>query len=129
MTDFASKLDQMIAGTLDAAGFSHADHIGVAYEALLRHDFFVALGIVADGIQQAAGRAGADRKFNATVTLTFMSVIAERMAAKAFRDADEFIAANPDLLNGEAVLTRFSQSRLASETARRVALLPDLPQI
>ena len=127
MTPYAQQLDQLIDGTLDAGGFSHSDHVGVAYEALNRMDFFTAVATVANGISAAAQRAGAMDKFNATITMAYMSEIAERMVATNYEDGDHFIAANPDLLT-DAVVSRFSKGRATSALARRIALLPDLPR-
>jgi len=126
MSDYARQLDDLIAGTLDAGGFRHVDHIGVAYEALERHGFFDALHIVANGITNAAARAGATDKFNATITAAFMSIIAERMEKGAYDGAQDFIDRNPDLVSGEPLKGFYSRERLVSERARRVALMPDL---
>ncbi|PCJ07412.1 MAG: hypothetical protein COB16_10945 [Rhodobacteraceae bacterium] len=127
MTGYAQQLDQLIDGSLDNTSFGHINHIGVAFEALKREGFFDALATVANGITAAANRAGTPDKFNATITMAYMSDIAERMEAGAYRDADSFIAANPDLLSG-SVLARYSKGRALSAQARRIALLPDLAQ-
>jgi len=126
MSDYARQLDELINDTLDAGGFRHVDHIGVAYEALDRNGFFDALHIVAKGIDNAATRAGATDKFNATITAAFMSIIAERMEAQDYRDAQDFIDRNPDLVAGKPLKGFYSRERLVSDQARRVALMPDL---
>ncbi len=122
---YRAKLTKLLAGTLDPAGFSHLDHVGVAYEALARHDFFHAAAHVASGLQDVAGRAGAPEKFNATITWAFLSLIAERMATTDHLNAEEFISRNPDLAGGAALSPWYSQGRLKSAVARTVALLPD----
>lgn len=122
---YATLLEQMRADTLHACDFGHADHIGVAYQALEEEDFFDALALFARGIRGAAGRAGAADKFNATVTMAFMSLIAERRASGSYADAADFIARNPDL-GAPGLLGRwFSQGRMSSRLARDVALMPD----
>jgi len=126
MSDYAELLRQMTKGTLDAGAFCHADHIGVAYEALAHSTYFEALYMVAAGIDNAATRAGATDKFNATITATFMSLIAERMGQGKYQDAQDFIDRNPDLVRGTPLRSLFSTARLASDQARRIALLPDL---
>lgn len=125
MSRYEEQLDQLIDGTLDNSTFKHVNHIGVAFEALQRERFFDAMATVANGITAAAQRAGAPEKFNATITMAYMSEIAERMEAKDYADADSFIAANPDLSSG-SVLSRYSNGRAVSAKARRIALLPDL---
>ena len=111
-------------GTLDAGDFGHADHIRVAWEALSRHEFFEAASEVAAGLRRLTEQAGVPEKYNATVTLAFLSQIAERMAGAPHEDADTFLAANPDLL-GPGALAMFSKDRLGSALAHGVALLPD----
>ena len=127
MTDFAKLLEQMKNDTLDAGAFRHVDHIGVAYEALDRHSFFDALHMVATGIDRAARRAGALDKFNATITATFMSLIAERMGAEDYHNAQDFINRNTDLARGTPLRVLYSSARLNSDQARLIALLPDQP--
>ncbi len=127
MTGYAQLLDRMADGTLDAGRFGHVDHIGVAYEALRRFSYFEALATVAKGIDDAAKRAGATDKFNATVTAAYMSLIAERMDERHYDNARDFIDRNPDLTGGAPLRALYSPARLASGRARRLALLPDLP--
>lgn len=122
---YHDKLKRLIAGTLDAGGFTHLDHVGVAYEALARHDFFHAAAHIASGLRKMAERAGAPEKFNATITWAFMSLIAERMAAKEYWGAEDFIARNHDLGRRTALTPWYSPTRLKSASARSVALLPD----
>ncbi len=124
-TTYRDQLERLIAGTLDGRSFRHADHVGVAYEALSAHDFFEALQLVGAGIRRMANAQGEPEKFNATITQAFFSLIAERMQAGAYRDAEDFLAANPDLLRSEALSAWYSKPRLTSPLARRVALLPD----
>ena len=66
-------------GDIDASTFGHVDHLGVAYEMLLRHEFLQASTKYAACINAIATRAGAAGKFNTTITLAFLSLIAERM--------------------------------------------------
>ena len=123
--DADSLLASLIDGTLDPKTFGHRAHIGVAYAALARHDFFDATSIVARGLRQMAERAGAPDKFNATITWSFMSVIAERMRAQPDAGFDAFLNDNSDL-TGPAILEPwYSRQRLNSDLARSVALLPD----
>ena len=126
MTDrYKVLLDQMRADTLHTCDFSHADHIGVAYQALEEEPFFEALALFARGIQGAAARAGAADKFNATVTLAFMSLLAERRACGTYAGAQEFVQANGDLRRKGLLHDWYSPTRLASATARKIAILPD----
>ena len=126
--DYFGKLQRMVAGTLDAGDFGHLDHVGVAYEALARHDFFDAAGVMASGIRNLAERAGVPDKFHATITWAFLSLIAERMRTTEHDGAADFIDRNPDIGSGGALAPWYSQQRLKSDLARSIVLLPDVPQ-
>jgi hypothetical protein len=120
-----SRLDALVAGTLDPTAFGHREHILVACEALERHDFFTAAALVAGGLARLAARAGAPEKFNATVTLAYLSLIAERLHLGSYRDAEDFLDRNPDLARPGLLAAHYSAARLGSDLARAVALLPD----
>ena len=123
---FDEKLDALIAGRLEPQEFSHADHLGVAYAALDRLDFFTAYGVLSDGLRALATRAGVPEKFSATITFAFLSEIAERKANGSFGDASAFVVANPDLAEKGFLTRRYSEARLASPLAREIPLMPDL---
>lgn len=123
----AETLEGLLAGTLDAAAFTHLDHVAVAHEALRRYDFETAHARVAAGIQALADRAGAPEKFNATITFAYMSAIAERMDGAADGDFGDFLDRSGELLSPEFLAQRYSPARLHSPLARRTPLLPDLP--
>ncbi len=122
---YFEKLLHLRAGTLDPKHFSHADHVGVAYEALSRHDYIEAVSIVSGGIRALAEKAGDKTKFNATITLAFTSLIAERMQTTSHVDAGDFLRQNPDLTGPAALSSWYSRERLASPMARSIGLLPD----
>jgi hypothetical protein len=123
--DYGVQLRRLEDGSLQPNEFSHLDHIGVAYQALMQHEFFEAVRIVADGIRGMAARANAPEKFNATITLAFMSLIAERMKTTCHQDADDFIRRNTDLVDRFSLSRWYSRERLTSELACSIALLPD----
>lgn len=122
---YRTLVQQMRDDTLHACDFSHADHIGAAFQALEEEPFFEALALFARGIEGAAARAGAGDKFNATITLVFMSVIAERQAGGRYADAADFIARNTDLSERDLLARWYTPARLSGTLARHVALLPD----
>lgn len=120
--DYAALLAALDAGALDPAEFSHRDHIGVGFEALRQDEFFAAAKRIADGLRSVTRMAGMPEKFNATVTLAFMSLIAERMDDGD--DAAAFIEAHPELCDPGVIARLYPAGTLASPLARRVALLP-----
>ncbi|PWV99264.1 hypothetical protein DFR52_104558 [Hoeflea marina] len=125
MSPYRAKLELMVSGELDPAGFAHADHVGVAFEALAAHDFFRALLVYADGLKMLVEKAGVPEKFNATVTFAHISLIAERMHRCPAATAEEFLSGNPDLLRRDLLGEHYSAGRVDTELARRIALLPD----
>ena len=124
--DYAEFINSFEACDIDASEFGHVDHIGVAYEMLRRYDFLNASAKYANCINTIATKAGAAQKFNTTITLAFLSVIAERMQAKPSADFDEFIAQNQDLLSGNVLAKWYTPERLQSDLARNVFLMPDV---
>lgn len=110
---------------IDARAFGHIDHVGVAYEMLRDHDFLNASVKYSECINTIATRAGASRKFNTTITLAFLSLIAERMEATRHDTFDAFIEQNQDLLSGNVLAKWYSPERLRSDLARTVFLMPD----
>lgn len=123
--------DAFIAGELDPESFSHRDHVAVGYELLRGHGFLEAATLCADGIRELAAAGGAPRKFNLTITLAFLSLIAERMTGTRTENRagsfEAFLEANPDLASAEVLRSLYSSGRLGSEAARQTFLLPDLP--
>ena len=113
------------SGAVDGANFSHRDHVVVAYHMLRDDEFLSASYRYAQGIRTLAQAAGAPDKFNTTITLAFLSVIAERMQTTAHSDFDSFASANADLLESGFVKNLYSSSRLQSALARQVFLLPN----
>lgn len=122
----ASNLTEAFeAGTLDPATFTHQDHVAVAYDMLNAYEFLEACQKYAETIRALAEKAGAPMKFNATITLAFLSLIAERMSAGQYRGYEDFISQNADLKSKQVLEKWYSAERLTCETARKVFLLPD----
>ena len=121
----AELLEAFLDNSLDPAGFKHRDHVAVAFEMLRQYDFLDASAKYAGCLRALTEKAGVPEKFNATVTMAFMSLIAERMNVAEYRDFEDFEAANGDLAS-IAVLNRwYSKDRMSSEAARKIFLLPD----
>ena len=75
-----------------------------------------------------AARAGKPEAFNQTVTIAFLSLIAERMEGAGALDFAALLRAHPELLDKRALSRWYRPQRLASEAARRAFLLPDPSQ-
>ena len=121
---YAEKLAALENNMLDPADFSHRDHVGVAYLAIERYGVFDAMSVFARGLRTLTERAGVPEKFNATITMASMSLIAERAAAGDFESADAFLNANGDLLEKSFLTRQYDRERISSPLARAVPLLP-----
>ena len=121
-TEYARRFE---ACEIDAHEFSHTDHVGVAHDLLGRYGFLEAAAIYSTCLKTVAARAGAAEKFNVTITLAFLSLIAERMKGPEALSFEAFAKANPDLLSGRLLSNWYSVERLTSDHARSVFLLPD----
>ncbi len=123
--EYTAYTMQFEACSIDSTTFAHVDHVGVAYEILRKYSFLDAVVIYSKCLETIATRAGAADKFNLTITLAFLSLIAERLQASDATSFDCFIEENPDLLTTRSISKWYSQERLSSPNARSVFLLPD----
>lgn len=115
--------DEFLSQDIDAKEFTHLDHIGVAYEILLRFDFLMAVQIYSESLDAIASKAGAPDKFNLTVTLACMSIISERM--QPGEGFETFVNTNQDLLETNFLEKYYSDERLNSMKAKGMFLMPD----
>ncbi len=124
-THYAALTDALEQQTIDVSAFRHRDHVGVACEMLRRYPYLDAAVRYADAIKGVATKAGVPEKFNLTITLAFLSMIAERMATVPHDSVADFIDRNPDLLTKQVLERWYAPSRLTSALARDVFLMPD----
>jgi len=97
----------------------------MAFAILRRHEFTDSALRYANALRGMALRAGKPEAFNLTVTIAFLAVIAERMAAGPPQDFAAFAHRNPDLF-AKGVLARwYRPEQLASPLARRLFLMPE----
>jgi len=118
-------LDRFERLEISPESFSHRDHVQVAFEAILRYEFVDACSRVASTIRTMATNAGAPQKYNATITVAFMGLIAERMTHGDHVDVESFLSSNPDVLSSDVLGTWYSKERLHCAEARSQFLLPD----
>jgi hypothetical protein len=120
------ELERFMRVEIDPATFPHREHVRVAFEMLKRHDFPETVLHFSRTLRAMAEKVGRPEAFHQTITIAFLSLIAERMEIGGAADFAAFAQANPDLLE-KSVLTRwYGADRLASAAARRTFLLPDL---
>ena len=114
-----------ISALPDPRTFNHREHVRAAFELLTQHSFDEAAYRFSRLVRQLAQRAGKPEVFNQTITVAFLSVIAERMTTQVCRDFAVFAADNPDVLSATLLHGWYRPERLRSELARRVFVLPD----
>jgi hypothetical protein len=120
-----SFLERFLAGEIRPQDFRHADHVRAGYELLARHDFLDAAATYCRVLKEMAARIGKPEAFHLTVTLAFLSLIAERVEGNAHASFEEFALANPDLMDKALLARWYRPERLSGVAARHGFVLPD----
>jgi hypothetical protein len=124
----SEALRRFLRGETDAESFRHADHVRMAFEILSHHpNFLTAAGAFSSSLRQIAARAGNANAYHETITLAFLSLIAERLACDSYRNFEQFAEANPELLDKTVLARWYDAARLASPVARATFVLPAPP--
>jgi hypothetical protein len=118
-------LARFLDGAVAARDFPHREHVRMAYAVLRRYEFTEAALRYAKALRAITGRAGRPEAFNLTVTIAFLALIAERMAAGTAADFGAFAGENADLFAKDVLARWYRAEQLASPLARRVFLMPD----
>ena len=121
------ELVRFVRGELDAAAFPHQEHVRMAFEMLRRHDFAESVWLFSRALRAMAAQVGKPEAFHQTVTIGFLSIIAERMEGRACADFAEFAHQHSDLLDKKVLTRWYRAERLGSPVARRTFVLPDSP--
>src|ERR1700739_1590533 len=127
MTADCPELARFMRVEILPSEFPHREHVHVAFEMLKRHDFPETVLHFSHTLRAMAEKAGRPEAFHQTVTIAFLSLIAERMECGGAADFGDFARANPDLLDKSVLSRWYRPERLASEIARRTFVLPELP--
>jgi len=85
MTEAAADLAAFLRGEIESGAFPHREHVRMGFELLRRHDFSETAHHYSRALRTMAARAGRPEAFHQTVTIAFLSLIAERMALDAAR--------------------------------------------
>jgi hypothetical protein len=124
-----AELERFARGEVDPRNFPQREHVRMAFEMLRRHDFAETVLHYSRALRAMSARAGNPRAFHQTVTIAFLSLIAERMQESGgAADFDALVRAHPELLDKAAVTRWYRPERLASEAARHTFLLPEPPR-
>lgn len=120
-----SDLDRFMRGEVHASAFPHCEHVRMAFEMLRRYDFAEAVFHYSRTLQAMATQVGKPQAFHQTITIAFLSLIAERIDSGDYIDFDAFARTNAELLDKSALARWYPAARLATDAARRTFLLPE----
>jgi hypothetical protein len=118
-------LERFMRGEIDARSFPHREHVRMAFAMLQRYDFPESVLHYSRALRTMTARAGKPEAFHQTVTIAYLSLIAERLAGGQWDDFAAFARDNADLLDKGTLARWYRPERLASECARRTFLLPE----
>ena len=124
-TPDSPELARFLRAEIDPATFPHREHVRMAFEMLRRHDFPETVLHYSRTLRAMAENVGRPEAFHQTITIAFLSLIAERMETGVAADFAAFAQANPDLLEKSVLKRWYRAERLASEIARRIFVLPE----
>ncbi len=127
MTERPADLARFLRGETDPATFTHREHVRMAFELLRRYDFPEAALHYSRALEAVTARAGVPGKFHQTITVAFLSLIAERLFEHGPGTFETFAEAHADLLDAAVLLRLYGAERLASAAARTTFLLPTTP--
>ncbi len=122
MADRNIELATFVRGDCDPANFPHREHVRMGFEMLRRHNFAETVLHFSRALRTMAARGGNPGAYHETITIAFLSLIAERMRDET--DYEAFEALNPDLLDKRTLERWYRPDRLASDRARRTFVLP-----
>lgn len=115
------------AGTLGAGAFHHRDHVRMAWLYVREYGLETAVTRFTDDLRGFAAAKGVPRLYHATITVAYLTLVAERLRDTPGSSWEAFAAAHPDLLpwNPSILDQYYSAERLWSDQARSQFLLPD----
>lgn len=118
------ELERFLRGEADPARFSHREHVRMGYELLRQQGFAEAAWRYSCALHEMTQRAGRPERFHQTLTIGFLSLIAEAMASGDGGDFAGFIQAHPALLDPSILARWYTPERLTGALAHRIFLLP-----
>jgi hypothetical protein len=115
-------------GTAPDGGFHHADHVRVAWYYLRSEPLLHALVRFTTARRAFAAAQGKPDLYHETITVAYVLLIADRLAAARDLPWEQFAERNADLLTWKpSILSRFySEDVLWSDRARQVFVMPAL---
>jgi hypothetical protein len=124
--------NDFIAGRITPAQFNHRAHVRLAYVLLTEAGVDEAAGRMRSALHAFLAHHGIDAaKYHETMTRAWILAVRHFMdrTEKGAASADEFIDANPELLDSKIMLTHYSAALLFSPEARSAFMEPDIQPI
>jgi len=118
-------LKAFLGGKIEGRSFRHVDHVRVGFGLLRQQNFPDALAAYCAALKGIAARAGNPGAYHETITVAFLSLIAERSAVGQHADFEAFIGDNPDLMDKTILERWYAPARLLSDIARKTFVMPD----
>jgi hypothetical protein len=125
VTDDRSLLDAFLRDEIDSRDFHHADHVRVGFELLCRCNFPDALVAYSAALKGLATRAGNPGAYHETITVAFLSLIAEHRVAGQYADFQSFVRDNPELMDKSILERWYAPQKLFSDIARQTFVMPE----
>lgn len=118
---------QLMAEALpDDRHFGHREHVELTWLALRRYGIVHTRRLIDDGIRRTSRYAGVPQKFNATVSRAWVEAVAYHLQYAPNTSFEDFIDANPALLDKRLLSHFYRSTTLASTAARTGWVPPDL---
>ena len=112
---------------LSNESFHHRDHIRLAWIYLQRYGELEARQYIASAIRKFAAHHGKSDKYHETITVAWLRLVANGMArVPPEASFEQLTTALPELLDKRTIEKFYSTAALASDTARRFWVEPDL---
>jgi len=110
--------------TLPDHAFCHRDHLRAAYLYLQRDGFAGATVAMSAALRRFAASRGKAERYHETITIAFLALINERLAASGDAGSFEaFLARHPEITERTLLERYYRPETLASERARRAFVL------
>lgn len=123
--DDEAFLSALRTGRLESSKFHHADHLRLAWLAVHKLTLTEAEEFVCSAIKGFAERHGASHKYNQTVTVGWVRLIATHRESTF----EEFLTRNEHQLNQKLLLRFWTASLLGSDLAKSQWIEPDRQQL
>ena len=116
-------------GQIANQGFHHRDHLRLAWIQIRRLGLDRASDAVAGAIRQFAARHGHANRYHETMTRFWVRVVGMGITRHPMLSFDDLVAAEPHLLDKSLPFKHWSHAAMASDSAKRQWVEPDLRPI